>query len=56
MIRDPSAFGAGEFGGPFRVGHFRCSLTARGSDFQEAYCTWGGQAVYYEDHREVVPT
>lgn len=54
VIRDPFAFGGGGFGGPFQVGHFGCFLTARGSDFQQAYCSWGNRAIYYYDHRETV--
>jgi hypothetical protein len=54
VIRDPSAFGGGGFGGPFQVGHFACFLTARGSDFGQAYCAWAKRAVYFNDHREVV--
>jgi hypothetical protein len=55
VITDPSAFGGGGFGGPFQIGHFACFLTARGSDFRQAYCAWDGRAVYFYDHREVVP-
>ena len=55
VIPDPSAFGGGGYGGPFQVGHFACFLTARGSDFRQAYCAWGRRAVYFYDHREVVP-
>jgi hypothetical protein len=55
VISDPSVFGGGGFGGPFQVGHFACFLNARGSDFRQAYCAWGGRAVYFYDHREVVP-
>lgn len=54
VIRDPFAFGGGGFGGPFQVGRFGCFLTARGSDFREAYCSWGSRAVYFYDHRESV--
>jgi len=54
VIRDPYAFGGGGFGGPFQVGHFGCFLTARGSDFRQAYCSWGARAVYFYDHRETV--
>ena len=55
VIRDPFAFGGGGFGGPFHVGQFGCFLTARGSDFQQSYCTWRSQAVYFYNHRETVP-
>lgn len=54
VIRDPFAFGGGGFGGPFQVGHFGCFLIARGSDFVQAYCSWGARAVYFYDHRETV--
>ena len=54
VIRDPFAFGGGGFGGPFHVGHFGCFLTARGSDFSQAYCSWGSRAIYYYDHRETL--
>ena len=55
VIRDRYAFGGGGFGGPFRVDHFNCFLTARGSDFQQSYCSWRRQAIYFYDHRESVP-
>jgi hypothetical protein len=55
VIADPYAFGGGGFGGPFQVGHFGCFLTARGSDFRQAYCAWRSQAIYFYDHRETVP-
>jgi hypothetical protein len=55
VIRDPSAFGGGGFGGPFQVGHFACFLTARGSDFRQAYCAWRGRAIYFYDHRDDLP-
>jgi hypothetical protein len=54
VIRDPFVFGGGGFGGPFWVGHFGCFLTARGSDFQQAYCASGNRAIFYFDHRESV--
>jgi hypothetical protein len=55
VIRDPYVFGGGGYGGPFQVGHFGCFLTARGSDFQQSYCSWRRQAVYFYSHRETVP-
>ncbi len=55
VIRD-AVFGGGGFGGPFKVGHFGCFLTARGSDFRLAYCAGGRQAIFFYGHRDTVTT
>ena len=48
-----SQFGAGGYGGPFHVGHFRCFLLNRGSDFRNAYCRRGRLYVRFYDHRGI---
>ena len=45
-------FGAGGFGGPFRVGEFHCYLLARGSDFRDARCRQGAKSLRFFDHRD----
>lgn len=45
-------FGAGGYGGPFRVGNFRCWLMNRGSDFINARRHRGRQSLRFYDHRQ----
>ncbi len=45
-------FGAGGYGGPFRVGSFHCFLHDRGSDFINAACASGHRYARFYDHRQ----
>jgi hypothetical protein len=44
-------FGAGGWGGPFRVGPWRCYVLGRGSDFILGRCSRGARYVRFYDHR-----
>ena len=48
-------FGPGGFGGPFRLGSYRCYLHSRGSDFRNAECWRGSEDVWFSDHRDYWP-
>ena len=45
-------FGGGGYGGPFHVGRWHCYLLSRGSDFKNAKCSRGQQAIRFYDHRQ----